>query len=66
MIGPASVPIPRSINWSAVDQTLFQKIDRNIVLFLADELDPPIESITAEADDLIARGAKREELRDAA
>lgn len=65
-IGPATVPMPRSINWNAVDQTLFKKIDRNIVLFLAEELDPQIPSITVEADEMIARGARREELRDAA
>jgi hypothetical protein len=65
-IGPATVPMPRTINWSSVDETVFTKVDQQIVLFLAEELEPEILAITQEADELIARGVKREELRDAA
>lgn len=65
-VGPVTVPVARSINWDAVDQTLFKKIDRNIVLFLAEELTPSLDSITDEADELVKDGFEREELRDAA
>lgn len=65
-VGPVRVPVSRSINWSAVDQTLFHKIFDQVVLFLGEECDPPCPSITAIADDLISRGVQRCDLRDAA
>lgn len=64
--GPVSTQIPRTVKWDAVDQTAFKLLDQNVVLFLAEELSPPLDSIVTEANELIARGVERSELRDAA
>jgi hypothetical protein len=65
-MGPTRVPVPKSVNWSSVDQTAFEPVDQQCVLFLAENLVPPLESITADADELIARGVERILLKDAA
>jgi hypothetical protein len=64
-LGPVSIPIPRTINWNALDQTGFEKVFQQCALFMAEELEPECPTITAIADDLIARGVQRQDLRDA-
>jgi hypothetical protein len=65
-IGPMRVPVARTINFETVDQLLFARIYNNCVLFMADELDPPVESITFEADELRAKGFSRCAISEAA
>ena len=65
-VGPVRIPIPRTIRFDAVDQTQFTTIFNNAVLFMAEEIEDPAPDIVAEADELIAKGIARTELRDAA
>ena len=65
-VGPVRVPVPRTIRFEAVDQTQFTGIYNNCVLFMADEMETPCADIVAEADELIAKGIGRTQLKDAA
>jgi hypothetical protein len=65
-VGPVRVPVPRTIRFDAVDQTLFTTIYNNCVLFMADEMETPCADIVAEADELIAKGITRCAISEAA
>jgi hypothetical protein len=62
-LGPVRVPVPRTINWDAIDEGTFERIFETCVLYLAEELQPECPSITTIADDLVAKGVERTDLR---